>query len=80
VVSTPPLTGLIYIFNLIIGTEALTLPAAFHDVWWLLSSVIIIMLAFMSYLTDTFGIESMAAANGSLEEAAKTEKVWRICE
>jgi hypothetical protein len=49
-------------------------------VWWLLSSVIIIMLAFMSYLMDTFGIESMAAANGSLEEAAKTEKVWRICE
>ena len=39
-----------------------------------------IMLAFMSYLTDTFGIESMAAANGSLEEAAKTEKVWRTCE
>ena len=25
------LTGLIYIFNLIVGTGALTLPAAFHD-------------------------------------------------
>jgi hypothetical protein len=58
-----PLTGLIYIFNLIVGTGALTLPAAFHDVGWLLSSVIVIMLAFMSYLTGTFVIESMAAAN-----------------
>ena len=31
-----PLTGLIYIFNLIVGTGALTLPAAFHDAGWLL--------------------------------------------
>ena len=27
-----PTTGLVYIFNLIVGTGALTLPAAFHDV------------------------------------------------
>ena len=26
-----PLTGLVYIFNLIVGTGALTLPAAFHE-------------------------------------------------
>ena len=26
-----PTTGLVYIFNLIVGTGALTLPAAFHD-------------------------------------------------
>eukprot|EP00092_Neocalanus_flemingeri_P014748 GFUD01015915.1.p1 GENE.GFUD01015915.1~~GFUD01015915.1.p1 ORF type:complete len:521 (-),score=128.06 GFUD01015915.1:235-1797(-) len=61
-----PLTGLIYIFNLIVGTGALTLPAAFHDAGWLLSSVIIILLAFMSYLTATFVIESMAAANAMI--------------
>ena len=58
-----PLTGLIYIFNLIVGTGALTLPAAFHDAGWLLSMIIIILLAFMSYLTATFVIESMASAN-----------------
>ena len=58
-----PLTGLIYIFNLIVGTGALTLPAAFHDAGWALSSVIILLLAFMSYLTATFVIESMASAN-----------------
>eukprot|EP00094_Tigriopus_californicus_P012837 TCALIF_12412-PA protein Name:"Similar to TMEM104 Transmembrane protein 104 (Gallus gallus)" AED:0.11 eAED:0.11 QI:0/0.75/0.66/0.88/0.75/0.66/9/182/563 len=58
-----PLTGLVYIFNLIVGTGALTLPAAFHDAGWGLSSAIIVMLAFMSYLTATFMIEAMAAAN-----------------
>ena len=26
-----PATGFIYVFNLIVGTGALTLPAAFHD-------------------------------------------------
>ena len=58
-----PFTGLVYIFNLIVGTGALTLPAAFHDAGWMLSSVIIILLAFMSFLTATFVIESMACAN-----------------
>lgn len=58
-----PFTGLVYIFNLIVGTGALTLPAAFHDAGWLLSTIIIILLAFMSYLTATFVIESMACAN-----------------
>ena len=58
--------GLIYIFNLIVGTGALTLPAAFKDAGYLLSSIILILLAFMSFLTATFVIESMAAANALL--------------
>jgi len=58
-----PLTGLIYIFNLIVGTGALTLPAAFSNAGWALSTFIIILLAFMSFLTATFVIESMASAN-----------------
>lgn len=61
-----PFTGLIYIFNLIVGTGALTLPAAFHDAGWLLSSIIITLLAFMSYLTATFVIESMASTNAMI--------------
>lgn len=56
-------TGLIYIFNLIVGTGALTLPAAFHDAGWALGTAVIVALAFMSYLTTTFVIEAMAAAN-----------------
>ena len=58
-----PWTGLIYIFNLIVGTGALTLPAAFRDAGWALSSALIVALSFMSYLTATFMIEAMAAAN-----------------
>jgi len=61
-----PLTGLIYIFNLIVGTGALTLPAAFHDAGWFLSSIIIILLAFMSYLTATFVVEAMASTNAMI--------------
>ena len=34
------LTGLIYIFNLIVGTGALTLPAAFHDAGWFVFSLL----------------------------------------
>ena len=106
-------SGLIYIFNLIVGTGALTLPAAFSNAGWALSTFIIILLgnlytgclgkvcdgrswnwfcllspflflrhpvcwivhsnkcysltiaflAFMSFLTATFVIESMASAN-----------------
>ena len=58
-----PLTGLAYIFNLIVGTGALTLPAAFRDAGYGLSAAVIVMLSFMSYLTATFMIEAMAAAN-----------------
>ena len=81
---TFPFAGLIYIFNLIVGTGALTLPAAFKDAGYLCSTVILftflsflmcrssipqvilILLAFMSFLTATFVIESMAAANALL--------------
>lgn len=61
--SISPLVGLVYIFNLIVGTGALTMPAAFKDAGWLLSLIIVIVLAFMSYLTTTFVIEAMASAN-----------------
>lgn len=61
--SISPLVGLVYIFNLIVGTGALTMPAAFKDAGWLLSLIIVVVLAFMSYLTTTFVIEAMASAN-----------------
>lgn len=61
--SYSSMVGLVYIFNLIVGTGALTMPAAFKDAGWLLSLVIVIILAFMSYLTTTFVIEAMASAN-----------------
>lgn len=55
--------GLIFVFNLIVGTGALTLPSAFAKSGWLLGLVLIIVLAFISYVTVTFVIEAMACAN-----------------
>lgn len=54
---------MIFIFNLIIGTGALNLPAVLAKAGWLLGLVVIIFLAFMSYITVTFVIETMACAN-----------------
>ncbi len=61
----------VYIFNLIVGTGALTLPAAFHDAGWALGAAVMLMLAFMSYLTATFVVEAMAAANAMVH--------WKRC-
>ncbi|KAM4692528.1 transmembrane protein 104 [Rhinophrynus dorsalis] len=61
-----PFVGLVYMFNLIVGTGALTMPKAFANAGWLVSLVLIIFLAFMSYMTTTFVVEAMAAANAQL--------------
>ncbi|OAD51991.1 hypothetical protein WN48_03543 [Eufriesea mexicana] len=58
--------GLIYIFNLIVGTGALTLPAVFSRAGWALGLSIILILAFISFITVTFVIEVMASANAIL--------------
>ncbi|KAG1714336.1 Transmembrane protein 104 [Nymphon striatum] len=72
--------GLVYIFNLIVGTGALTMPAAFNNAGWLLSLIIVCLLALMSYLTTTFVIESMASANAiihwrTLQKLKKVNKI-----
>lgn len=59
----PTWIGFVFIFNLIVGTGALTLPSAFSHAGWLLGSVLIVVLAFASYMTVTFVIETMACAN-----------------
>ncbi|XP_022233734.1 transmembrane protein 104 homolog isoform X3 [Drosophila obscura] len=57
------LVGFIFIFNLIVGTGALTLPGVFAKAGWMLSLIVIILLATISYMTVTFVIEAMACAN-----------------
>ncbi|KAK1799287.1 hypothetical protein P4O66_007534 [Electrophorus voltai] len=61
-----PFVGLVYMFNLIVGTGALTMPKAFSTAGWVVSLALISFLAFMSYMTTTFVIEAMAAANALL--------------
>lgn len=61
------LVGLIYIFNLIVGTGALTMPNAFATAGWLLSLIMVVALAVISYLTVTFVTEAMAISNAKLK-------------
>ncbi|XP_020661929.3 transmembrane protein 104 isoform X1 [Pogona vitticeps] len=61
-----PYVGLVYMFNLIVGTGALTMPKAFATAGWLVSLILILFLGFMSYMTTTFVMEAMAAANAQL--------------
>ncbi|XP_038013098.1 transmembrane protein 104 isoform X4 [Motacilla alba alba] len=61
-----PYVGLVYMFNLIVGTGALTMPKAFATAGWLVSLILLMFLGFMSYMTTTFVVEAMAAANAQL--------------
>lgn len=56
-----------YVFNLIVGTGALTLPAVFAQAGWFLGLFLIIMLAFVGFVTVTFIVETMACANATIE-------------
>lgn len=53
-------------FNLIVGTGALTLPAVFAGAGWLLSSILVSLLALVSFMTVTFVIETMACSNATI--------------
>ncbi|CAF3552616.1 unnamed protein product [Rotaria sp. Silwood1] len=56
-------TGMVYIFNIIVGTGALALPKAFHEGGYVLSTLLLLILGFFSYVTATYMIEAMAIAN-----------------
>ncbi|KAK6171583.1 hypothetical protein SNE40_019740 [Patella caerulea] len=66
------LVGVIYVFNLIVGTGALTMPAAFHSAGWLVSLILVIFLALTSFITVTFVAEAMSVANAK-EKYAKVK-------
>ncbi|CAH8513592.1 unnamed protein product [Schistosoma rodhaini] len=57
------LTGFIFLFNIIVGTGVLTLPAAFQQAGWLISSCVVVILCFLSFLTFTFVIEALSITN-----------------
>ncbi|CAO1437021.1 unnamed protein product [Diamesa tonsa] len=63
----PTWVGFVFIFNLIVGTGALTLPSAFSKTGWVLGIVLIIFLAFTSYITVTYVIESLSCSNAILK-------------
>jgi len=66
--------GLVYVFNLIVGTGALTMPKAIGETGWLIGVIMIVFIAFMSFVTATFTIESMACANAFAKWSARTRQ------
>ncbi|XP_028395214.1 transmembrane protein 104-like isoform X2 [Dendronephthya gigantea] len=67
------LAGFVYIFNLIVGAGALALPKAFSEAGLLLSAIIIVILAFLSFMTCSFMVEAMAIANAVLQQKEKAK-------
>ncbi|UMM40262.1 hypothetical protein L5515_016957 [Caenorhabditis briggsae] len=65
--------GLLYVFNLIVGTGALALPKAFQSAGWLLSISLLTFSAFMSYVAATFVIEALSVANAVLSKKRRVE-------
>ncbi|KAI2666564.1 Transmembrane protein 104 [Labeo rohita] len=66
-------------FNLIVGTGALTMPKAFAAAGWVVSVSLISFLAFMSFMTTTFVIEAMAAANAQLRWKRREQEEVSDC-
>lgn len=70
-------------FNLIVGTGALTLPAAFAKAGWLLSLILLILLSLVSFITVTFIVECIACANATIQwrkiQSHKIDGVSKMC-
>eukprot|EP01121_Diplochlamys_sp_Union-15-3_P020436 TRINITY_DN7976_c0_g2_i3.p1 TRINITY_DN7976_c0_g2~~TRINITY_DN7976_c0_g2_i3.p1 ORF type:complete len:478 (+),score=25.49 TRINITY_DN7976_c0_g2_i3:55-1488(+) len=58
--------GFIFVYNLIIGVGALALPFGFKQAGLILGTILLIILAILSYVTITFIIEAEALANAHL--------------
>ncbi|CEF71644.1 Transmembrane protein 104 [Strongyloides ratti] len=70
--STP--IGLLYVFNLIVGTGALALPKAFQTAGYALSITLLGISAFISYICATFIIEAMSVSNALICKNGKSKK------
>jgi len=55
--------GLVFLFNLLLGTGVLTMPAVFAKAGYVVGVFVVAALCFMSYIQVTFLIEAMANAN-----------------
>lgn len=56
-------TAVVYIFNLIVGVGALSLPLGFHQAGIVLGTLFLGAIGLLSYITATWIIESQASAN-----------------
>ncbi|CAK4738837.1 hypothetical protein LEN26_011903 [Aphanomyces euteiches] len=72
--SYTPTTGFVFLFNLIVGTGALTIPHAFAQVGILYSTAALFLLSVVSYISGTYVIEAIAGVN-ALHSLSKTSAV-----
>lgn len=70
-------TGLVYVFNLIVGTGALTLPNSFSQAGWLVGVILLTLLAIFSYVTATFVVEAMAISN-AVNQFKRVKQLKRV--
>ncbi|RWS15755.1 transmembrane protein 104-like protein [Dinothrombium tinctorium] len=70
-------TGLVYLFNINVGSGVLTMPYAFGNAGWLLSTIILTIICLVSYITFTFVIDSMAIANAIIKIDAQEYAIKR---
>eukprot|EP00026_Physarum_polycephalum_P008418 Phypoly_transcript_08502.p1 GENE.Phypoly_transcript_08502~~Phypoly_transcript_08502.p1 ORF type:complete len:470 (+),score=23.36 Phypoly_transcript_08502:93-1502(+) len=59
-------TAVVYMFNLIVGVGALSLPLGFHQAGYVLGMIFLACIGLLSYITATWIVESQAAANALL--------------
>ncbi|KAE9555646.1 hypothetical protein FO519_001117 [Halicephalobus sp. NKZ332] len=65
--------GLLYVFNLIVGTGALALPKAFQTAGWLLGTILLLISGFVSYICATFILEAMSVTNAALKSNGQAQ-------
>ncbi|KAL2632760.1 hypothetical protein R1flu_004239 [Riccia fluitans] len=70
-----PVTAFIYLFNFVVGTGVLALPSVLISGGWLLGGIFITIVAFLSYMSLTFVVESMAATNALIFLEKEPKKV-----
>jgi len=80
--------GFIFVFNLVVGVGVLSLPKAFHEAGWVLSTFFLSFICVLSYVCATWVVEAQASANakmvhdaaGSAGEAAASGRAGSLQE
>ncbi|KAF0717701.1 Aste57867_2150 [Aphanomyces stellatus] len=75
--SYSPATGFIFIFNIIVGTGALTIPHEFARVGLFYGAAALFVLSLVSYIAGTYMVEAIAGVN-ALHVFGTTGKVCAV--
>eukprot|EP00729_Bicosta_minor_P005524 gene5524-5614_t len=67
-----PMIGFAFMFNLIVGAGALSMPEAFSSAGWLTGTFMLSLLALLSWMSATFVVEAMSIANAVLKTGSKS--------